>query len=304
MNTIKRDFRSLDEKTQAELRRLAFVHIDKGRDKEYIADLIEVNIQTIGDWLRKRIALEARDFKGELRGRKEGEKRILTEVQEKKIKDQILDKTPEELKLGSALWTRRKVGELIQKETKYTFPLNTVGNYLYRWGLTAQRPCKLAHEQDEKKILNWIDVEYIKIKEEAEKENAIIKFSDEAGISLNTYYGKTYALKGKTPQIKLPSRKNHISMISSISNGGSLEFMLYNGGLDSKQFIRFLEKQIKYSKQKTYLIVDNMVTHKSKEVKKWLEIHKDKIKLFFSATLRSAIQSSGTTKQYLQTYVT
>lgn len=68
-----------------------------------------------------------------------------------------------------------------------------------------------------KKIVEWIDREFPKIEALAHKEGAIIKFSDETGISMNTYYGKTYAPIGKTPNIKLSAVRTHISMISSIS---------------------------------------------------------------------------------------
>lgn len=288
----KRDFRSLNQETQAELRRLALSRISKGFSKQSVADIVEVNIQTIGDWMRKRKRLEERNFMGELRGRKEGEQRILTEKEELEIKELIVKKTPEELHLGAALWTRRKIQELIKKETKHKFPLNTVGNHMYRWGLTAQRPGKRAYEQDDEKIHKWTEEEYPKIVKKANKEKAIIKFSDETGISLNTYYGKSYALKGKTPSIKLPAVRTHISMISSLSQGGLLEFMLYKKGLDSDKFIDFLEKQIKDATKKIYLIVDNLRVHKSKKVLLWEREHQNQIKLFFSTSIRSTIQSS------------
>jgi transposase len=286
-----RDFRSLDENTQAEIRRMTFVNLDKGKDKTYLAELAEVNIQTIGDWIRRRKELESRDFRGMLRGRREGEKRTLNQEEEFQIKTILIEHTPDEKNLGSALWTRRTIQKLIKNETKHTLPMQTVGNQLYRWGLTPQRAGKKALEQNPEKIQAWIKQDFPKILEEAKTENAIIKFEDETGISLNTYYGKTYALKGKTPILKLPAVKTKLSMISSISVGGSLQFMLYRKGLDSKTFIKFLGKEIKFAKKKIYLITDNLRTHKSKEVQSWIKKHEDKIKLFFSTTLRPAIQS-------------
>ena len=300
MPTTKRDFRSLSEDTQAELRRLAFTHLDKGKTRAYIATIIEVNIQTIADWVRKRSELEQRNYTGKKRGRIFGEGRTLTEKEETAIKTMILEKTPVDIGLGSALWTRRKVQELLKKETGHFFILNTVGKHLHRWGLTAQRPGKIAHEQDMKKIVAWIDEEYPKIESLAQEEDAIIKFSDETGISMNTYYGKTYAPIGKTPSIKLPAVRTHISMISSISNQGLSEFMLYKGGLDSTLFLMFLKKQIKDSKKKIFLIVDNLRVHKSKVVMEWVKKHEDKITLFFPTTVRSTIQPSRVIKQHLQ----
>lgn len=304
MQTTKRDFRKLNQDVQAELRRLAFKYMKEGKTRTEIAHLLEVDPWTLTQWKIKEKDLKERNFQGELRGRKEGEKRILKPEQEKYIKETILQKVPEDIGLGSALWTRRRVQELIKKETKKIFPMNTVGNQLFRWGLTAQRPGKVAYQQDLLKIENWIKNEYPKIVELCNLQNGIIKFSDETGISLNTYYGKSYAAKGKTPVIKLPSGRTHISLISSMSNGGTSEFMLYKGGLDSETFIDFLQRQIKDSTKKIFLIVDNLRVHKSKMVKAWQKRHKDKIELFFPTSLRSTTQPNRILQQYLKTSFT
>jgi transposase len=304
MVTKKRDLRLLDESAQAEIRRLAFKYLDMGKKRYEVCKLLEVNLETLSHWKSIRKDLEKRDFYGMLRGRKDGEKRILKPEQELEIKTLILEKTPEKLELGCALWTRRVVQELIKKETKIQFPINTVGNHLVRWGLTPQRPGKVANEQDERKIQEWIHNQYSKIEKQAQEENAIIKFSDESGISLNTYYGKSYAMKGKTPNIRLPATRTHISIISSISLGGASEFMLYKKGLDSQTFINFLGRQIQDSKQKIFLIVDNLRVHKSKETLSWINRHKDKIAIFFPTSLRTPIQPRRIFEQYLKAQIT
>lgn len=298
---IYRDFRSLDENAQAELRRIALLNLDKGRELDFVAELVDVHIQTIRDWIRKRKTLEERNFKGEKRGRTEGDKRLLEKEDELNIKNLIENKTPDKLNMGSALWTRRIVQKLIKEKTSNDLHLNTVGDYLHRWGFTPQRPGKVANEQDEKKIQEWVEIEYPKILQKAKEEKAEICFSDETGISLNTYYGRTYAPKGITPNIKLPAKKNHISMISSMSNMGLLKFMIYKGGIDNDLFIEFMERLTRHSRKKIFLIVDNLRVHKSKAVLAWEQKHKDRIKIFFPTPIRSTIQSSGVIKQYLKT---
>ena len=97
---------------------------------------------------------------------------------------------------------------------------------------------------------------------------------------------------GKTPVIKLPARKGHISVIASISNHGDLKFMTYKGGLDSDMFITFLKRLIHdVEKKKIYLIVDNLRVHKSKKVMAWVELNSKRIALFFPTSLCSTVQS-------------
>jgi transposase len=286
---INRDFRKLNNDTQAELRRLALLNINKGKTIKYVAELMDIHIQTVRDWIRKEKVLKQRNYQGLLRGRKLGEGRILDNEKALLIKNIILYKTPNDIGLESALWTRRNIQNLIKQELNITLPMSTIGLNLGKWGLSSQRPGKEAKEQDKDKIDNWIHNVYPMIQKQAKQENAIIKFSDETGISLNTYYGKSYGLKGHTPVIKLPAKKAHISMISSIDKRGLSEFMLYEGGLNSELFILFLKRQIDSSSKKIYLIVDNLMVHKSKLVKEWVKDNESKITLFFPATIRTAV---------------
>jgi transposase len=299
-----RDFRSLDENTQAELRRLAFLNLDKGRSLDFVAELVDVHIQTIRDWIKRRTGLVERKYKGEKRGRVNGDERLLNQKEETKIQSLIENKTPDKLGLGAALWTRRVIAKLIEKRTKVKLHLNTVGDYLQRWGLTPQRPGKVAYEQDEKIIKAWIKNTYSAIVLRASTENAEICFGDETGVSLNTYYGRSYAPKGQTPTIKLPAVKSHVSVISSISNLGLFKFMMYKGGLNNTLFLIFLEKLIKDSPKKIFLILDNLSVHKSKVVKEWVEKNKDKIELFFPPSLCSTMESNRTIPQHFKARTT
>src|SRR3989338_4306775 len=224
--STKRDFRSLSEETQAELRRLAFRKIDQGLTQGKVAEIVEVCNETISRW-----------------------------------------------------------------ETSKKVWLQTVSKYTYRWGLTPQRPAKYAHEQDPEKIRKWLNLEYPKIAEEAKKYDAEIHWEDETGVALSTFYARSYAPKGHTPAVKLPARQGHISLISSITNRGDLRFMMYRGALNTDLFLLFVERLIKDTSKKIYLIVDNLRVHKARKVQAWQQKNTDRIKIFFPASLRAATQS-------------
>ena len=70
-------------------------------------------------------------------------------------------------------------------------------------------------------------------------------------------------------------------MASTVTNNGKLRFMLYEDTLDSKMFIEFLRRLVKYSTKKIFLILDNLRVHHSKIVQSWVKKHKKKIVLFF-----------------------
>jgi hypothetical protein len=50
--------------------------------------------------------------------------------------------------------------------------------------------------------------------------------------------------------------------------------MIYRETLTSQVFIRFMERLIKDSKKKVFLIVDNLRVHHSAPVKEWVEAKK------------------------------
>ncbi len=80
-------------------------------------------------------------------GRKTGDGRLLDEAQEAMVHRLIIDKTPNQLKMPYALWTRAALSQLIERRFGIRLPVRTMGLYLARWGFTPQKPMKKAYEQ-------------------------------------------------------------------------------------------------------------------------------------------------------------
>ncbi len=110
--------------------------------RKEIGAIVGVHADTVGRWLK----LNERDLSPKKRGRKLGSLKQLSDEHEKKVKRLIIDKTPDQLKLDYALWTRQSVRELILHEIGIELSVRTVGNYLKRWGMTPQKPQKRAYE--------------------------------------------------------------------------------------------------------------------------------------------------------------
>ena len=91
------------------------------------------------------------------RGRRSGDKRVLSAEQEAQICATICDKRPEQLKMEFALWSRAAVRELIERQFKVSLHLRSVGKYLKRWGFTPQKPIKRAYEQSPEAVRTWLD---------------------------------------------------------------------------------------------------------------------------------------------------
>lgn len=70
-------------------------------------------------------------------------------------------------------------------------------------------------------------------------------------------------------------------MISAVSSQGNVHFMIYQDAMNQQRFIRFMERLVRASGQKVFLILDNLKVHHGKLAAAWLEKHKEKIEVFF-----------------------
>jgi len=275
----KEDFRTMDDTIRSSYRKRAIGLIKKGVKKGDIAVLFGVNKNTVSNWCKQYAATGS--FKSKKKGVKSEDKKLLSLAQEKAIQLMIVDKMPDQLKLDYALWTRKAVKELVEREFKVILAINTMGDYLRKWGFTPQKPKKMAYEQCPKKVQKWLDEEYPAIQKRAKEENAEIQWGDETGVRNNCQHGRSYAPKGKTPIKKSMSKRFSTNMVSTVTNQGKVQFMIYSENMNSDRFIEFLKQLIKNSDQKIFLILDNLRVHHSHIVKDWVLKNKEKIELFF-----------------------
>ena len=158
---------------------------------------------------------------------KPGEKTLLQPWQCSQIIRSIRDKTPDQLKLPFVLWTRAAVRDYIEEKFGVCLKLNTMGNYLRRWGFTPQKPVKRAYEQNPETVEKWMKEDYPSIKKRAVKEKAMIYWGDETNVTNEMHHGRSYAPKGNTPVVKKVGKKIKINMISAVTNKGGLRWMSY-----------------------------------------------------------------------------
>lgn len=277
----KIDARTLSPQTQFELRKQVIRLRKKGVPNKAVADIVGIS-ETYASTLwqtYQRGGSEA--LKPKVRGRRLGTKRRLTAEQETAVQKLLVDKTPDQLKLSFALWTRDAVRLLIKQEYHLELPLRTITDYLKRWGFTPQKPVKRAYEQDPKKIEQWLENTYPGIATRAKQEKAEIHWGDETGIQNDAYNVRGFSPKGKAPVVRLNAKKSSINMISAITNLGKVRFMLYREKMSSPVLIKFMSRLIKDINRKVFLIIDNLKVHHSKKVAAWLKANQEKIEVFY-----------------------
>ncbi len=276
----KIDARSISREAQQQLRNQAVRLRKAGRAYKEIAEIVGVHETTVCTWYKTYEREGEKGIKLKARGTKMGERRTLTPERESELLRIITDKSPDQLKMDFALWTRGAVQDLIRQKWSIEMPIRTVGEYLKRWGFTPQKPLKKAYEQKPAAVKEWLDKEYPMIKKRAKAQGAEIHWGDETGLRNDCQHGRGYAPKGKTPVLRLNAKRESISLISSITNQGKVRFMTYRGSMNGQLLIRFMERLTKDAGRKVILILDNLRVHHSKVVKAWLGKNTKKIEVF------------------------
>ncbi|MCS6762969.1 MAG: IS630 family transposase [Candidatus Protistobacter heckmanni] len=214
-------------------------------------------------------------------GRPQGTGRTLTAEQEREVQRLIRDRTPDQLKMIYALWSRQAVAELILNRYGIKLAVRTMGLYLERWGFTPQKPMKKAYEQSPAAVKKWLDEDYPVIAACAKAEGAEIHWGDETGVRRDDVRGHSYAPQGQTPVIRVNNKRHGLSVISTVTNKGQMRWQAFDGALSADILIDFLRRLVKDAGRKIYLILYNLRVHHSKPVKAWQAEHKHEIEVFY-----------------------
>ena len=261
-----------DAATQAQVRRLAVKAVRAGMTQTAAAVAFAVSVRAVNAWMAKDNAGGLRALKAQPRGRRAGEGR-LTPAQGQRMRTLILDKMPDQLKLGFYLWTRAAVVALIAREYRVTVSLTTVGRYLHAWGLSPQKPVRRAYERNDVAIARWLQTDYPAIARAAKRAGATIYWGDEMGLRSDHVTGTSYAKVGQTPVIRATGQRFGCSMISAITNRGHLVFRVFHGTFTGPMFVDFMRRLRLQQDGPVYLIVDGHPAHRSRPAKAFAAAH-------------------------------
>ena len=213
----KVDLRVLTAEARKELRRVAVRLYKRGRRKGEIAQELGLRPTTVGQWISRYEQSGVSGLNEGERGRPLGNGRTLSPAQEERIRRDIIDRTPDQLKMPFALWNAQAVRALMLRHFGIQMPARTVRKYLARWGFTPQRPLKRAYEQKPALVKQWLDESYPAIKARAQAEGAEISWGDETAVSSVEHYPRGYAPKGKTPVLVLSqAKRERLNVLSAL----------------------------------------------------------------------------------------
>jgi len=159
--------------------------------------------------------------------------------------------------------------------------VRTVGKYLARWGFTAQKPIRRAHEQDPAAVRRWLRREYPALVARAKRARGVIFWGDETGLRSDDVRGRSDAPRGRTPVVRVCHRRAGLSLVSAVTNRGELRWMVVDGAVNAPVLIRFLRRLVREARRKVFLILDRLKVHRARMTRDWLAEHRSKIEVSY-----------------------
>ena len=201
------------------------------------------------------------------------------------------------------LWNCKQIQKLIKTKLKKSLAISNIWELLKRLELSPQKPRKIALEKNEKLANKWLKEEWPKIKEIVRRQQAMLYFMDEAGVSLIPFMRTTWAPKGETPIIKVTGKKGGICVSSAISPAGRMIFRIEKGRMTAQTYIDFLSKIIlQHPHRRIVVIADNAPIHKAKLVKEFIISNNKRISLFHIPTYSPELNPDEHVWAYLKAY--
>ena len=159
-------------------------------------------------------------------------------------------------------------------------PVRTVGSYLRRWGHTAKRPRRHAEPQDPAEIREWLEETCPAIEKRAEEEDAAVHWCDETGVGADEHPACGYAPEGEPATTDVPGPHVRMNPILTVTNDGVVRFMTYARTMTAALFVVFLERLLRGTTGKLFLIVDGLRAHTTPAVLEWVAAHRDRLEAF------------------------
>src|SRR5262249_47099916 len=205
----------------------------------------------------------------------------LAAARPRRTRDQIGERSPGELGIAAAVWSRTAVRDQIRQEFGIDMPVRTVGAYLKRWGYTAKSPRRHAQDQDPDEVDRWLEGTYPAIEARAATEDAEIHWCDETGAAADEPPRKGYAREGDPAWGEVPKPHIRINLVATITAEGEVHFLPDKESMTGALFVTFLAKLLSETTRKVFLILDRLPAHETKAVADWVAGHGDRIELFW-----------------------
>jgi len=272
------DGRTLSHETSETIRRLAVQRVKEGTAPSEVIKSYGLCRTTIYKWL----TAERRGGEAALAARKHpGRRPALTPRQKLQVRGWINGKDPRQYGFDFGLWTRQIVAALIAQKFGVQVGVTAVGRLLAQLDITPQKPLRRAYERDPEAIERWTKTVFPRLRTRAKRVGATIFFLDEAGVRSDQVLGRTWGLRGQTPEVPTSGRRQSVSAISAVNARGAFWYEIYTERLNGLRFVELLTHFMRGRKRPVFLVLDGHPAHIAKVVAQYVQRLAGRLELHF-----------------------
>lgn len=231
-----------------------------------IAKILNVSRGAVSQWLKKY----RKGGKNALLYHKIARKHCRLTTDQKQTLIKYLEMGAVAFGFSGELWTRARISALIFSKFGIRYHVTHIGRILKGLGWTWQKPVTRATQRNEEAIGQWIEVRWPEIKKASEEGRTIV-FADESGFYLLPFSGHTYAPKRKTPVLHHKLSRDHLSVISGITEQGGMYVQIHEKSIKGEGALEFLKHVLTYVPGKVLVIWDGAPIHKCQLIRDFLK---------------------------------
>jgi transposase len=183
---------------------------------------------------------------------------------------EMLERGAEAYQFRGDVWTTKRVAAVIRQEFGVRYHPAHVSRVLRACGWSVQRPVKRASQRDEAAIRAWVEERWPALKRSAERADRTIVWVDESAFYLLPGLVRSYAPCGKTPVLRLPLTRDHLSAVSGLTLDGRLLLQVRPDSLRSPDVVEFLKQLLRHIQGKMLVIWDGAPIHRGQPVRDFL----------------------------------
>jgi len=272
------DGRTLSHETSETIRRLAVRRVKDGEAPSEVIRSFGLCRTTIYRWLRA----ERQGGEAALAARKHpGRKPALAPRQKLQVRRWINGKDPRQYGFDFGLWTRQIVAALIAQKFGVRLGVTAVGRLLAELDITPQKPLRRAYERDPVAIERWKTTVFPRVRARAKRVGAKIFFLDEAGVRSDQVLGRTWGLRGHTPEVSTSGRRQSVSAISAVNARGAFWYEIFSERLNASRFVELLRHFMRRRTSPVFLVLDGHPAHFAKVVAQYVQRLAGRLELHF-----------------------
>ena len=272
------DGRTLSHETSETIRMMAVRRVREGERPSAVIASYGLCRTSIYRWLRA----QQRGGDKALKARKHpGRKATLSAKQKLQVRRWISGRDPRQYGFDFGLWTRQIVVELIGQKFGIRLGVTAVGRLLAELDVTPQKPLRRAYERDPVAIEQWQQKDFPRLRARAKRIGAKLFFLDEAGVRSDQVLGRTWGLRGQTPEVPTSGQRQSVNAISAVTARGEFWFEIYTHRLNAAAFVELLRRFMRGRRNRVLLILDGHPAHRAKIVSDYVQSLRGRLELHF-----------------------